>query len=462
MQTTTERPVAPQAGADAAAPAEARATPAPAESPAAPRITWNRVVALIMGQGVSLTGDYALLVGMTWTAVRLGGTAAVTALLLVSTIPRSLTLLLGGPIADRIGSRFVLLRTVTGRVLLLAAGAVLVSQVHALWCLLAIGAIEGVLLGLGSPAYGSIMPTLMDDDQLARANSLNGTVLRLTPILGTPFGAWLIASGRLWASLAVVAFTCTTALGSLLYVTRGMPLPQAPAKPAGGADERAGGRRGALRSSGDGLRLLAADARLRWLFVSAFFLDLAFGWPLEVALPLLVKQRGWSVETIGEVVAVFSTGALAAGAAGVFLADRLSMRVRLVVTGVGIAAGIGLMSLMPSVPTLAASGFAVGLMCGLNGPAIVTSYQQAAPREQIGVAMSMLTLANVGTGPVSVALFGTLALLLGLQTTWLLCGLVALVGPVAALLALRHPSRRGAEPAQAMPAPAEATAGAAI
>lgn len=54
--------------------------------------------------------------------------------------------------------------------------------------------------------------------------------------------------------------------------------------------------------------------------------------------------------------------------------------------------------------------------------------------------MSMLSLAGVGTGPVSVALFGALALLSGLQVTWLLCGLVALVGPVAAILALRHPA----------------------
>jgi len=415
--------------------------PAPAADPA--RIAWSRIIALIGGQGVSLSGDYALLVGMAWTAVQLGGTAAVTALMLAETVPRSLMLLLGGPIADRIGPRFVLLRTVGGRVLLLAAGAALVFQVHALWPLLLVGTIEGVLLGLGSPSYGSIMPQLMDADRLARANSLNATVLRLAPILGTPFGAWLIASGRLWPSLAVVSLTCAAALASLLYVTRGIPRPATgPADRSTATRRQRGGRWGALRGSGDGLRLLARDARLRWLFVSAFCLDLAFGWPLEVALPLLVKQRGWSVAAIGEIIAVFSAGALAAGLVGTFLAHRIPMLGRLVATGAGIAAGIALMAVMPSVAALAVTGFAVGLMCGLNGPAIVTAYQQAAPRDQLGVAMSMLSLAGVGTGPVSVALFGALALLCGLQATWLLCGLVALVGPVAAILALRRPSGR--------------------
>jgi len=101
------------------------------------------------------------------------------------------------------------------------------------------------------------------------------------------------------------------------------------------------------------------------------------------------------------------------------------------------------MAAAPSVLTLAATGFAVGLMCGLNGPAIVTTYQQAAQaasREKLGASMSMLSLAGIGAAPVSVALFGALTLALGLQTTWLLCGLVALIGPVAAALALRHPA----------------------
>lgn len=418
----------------------AAAAPAPAQFP------WRKIVALLGGQGVSLCGDYALLVSMIWTAVQLGGPAAVTTLMLAATIPRTLMLVFGGTVADRLGPRFVLLRTTSGRILLLAAGSALVFSVHALWTLLIIAVVEGVLLGLGSPSYGTIMPQLIDDERLDRANSLYATVLRLAPIIGTPFGAWLIAFGKLWPCLALVALTCAANTVGLLYATKGMPKPVL-ATPAESVPATASAepkkRDSLLRGSGDGLRILASNARLRWLFISAFCLDLAFGWPLEVALPLLVKKQNWGVEAVGEVIAVFSAGALVAGAVGAILAHRISLQVRLVVTGVGIAAGIMAMAAAPSVLTLAATGFAVGLMCGLNGPAIVTTYQQAAQaasREKLGASMSMLSLAGIGAAPVSVALFGALTLALGLQTTWLLCGLVALIGPVAAALALRHPA----------------------
>ncbi|MDO0929050.1 hypothetical protein QQY24_27920 [Streptomyces sp. TG1A-8] len=53
--------------------------------------------------------------------------------------------------------------------------------------------------------------------------------------------------------------------------------------------------------------------------------------------------------------------------------------------------------------------------------------------------MSTPSLASIGTGPVSIALFSSLAAGLGLRTTWLLCGVLALVAPVAVLTALRHP-----------------------
>jgi len=408
---------------------------------AAPTPPWRKVLALVGGQGISLAGDFVLLIAMAWTAVQLGGAGAVTTLVLAATIPRTIMLVVGGPVADTVGPHVVLLRTTLARALLLAIGAVVVASVHALWPLVIIAALEGALLGFASPSAGSIMPSLATGDQLARANSLWATVARLAPIVGAPFGAWLIAAGALWPAMLLVSVVCLVSLACIVYVTRSLDRPIVPDGPG----------QNLLRRSGDGVRLLAGYARLRWIFVCAFCLDLAFGWPIEVALPVLVKQRGWGVGAIGVVVAAFSAGALISGAVGTVLAHRIPLMVRLVLTGVGIAAGIVAMAMMPSVAALAAVGAAVGLMSGLNGPAIVTVYQQAAPKHRMGTAMSTLTLAGIGTGPTSIALFGALALVLGLHTTWLVCGVVALVGPLAAVLALRHPV---VEPPAPAPPPA--------
>jgi MFS transporter, DHA3 family, macrolide efflux protein len=397
--------------------------PAPVQS----AHSWRKILTLLGGQGISLTGDYVLLIALSWTAVQLGGEREVTTLMLASSIPRALMLIFGGAVADTLGPRFVLLRTTAARAVLQGGGALVVLSLHQFWPLFVVAFLEGALLGLGSPSTGSIMPELVEGDQLDRANSLYATVLRVAPIIGTPAGAWLIAVGQVWQAMLVVSVTSLVAFSGLFYVTKGMRRPP----PVSGAS--------LVRRSMDGLSLLAGHARLRWFFISALVLDMAFGWPIEVALPLLVKQRGWHVEVIGIVIAAFSAGALSTGAIGAFLAHRLSFNVRLVVTGAGLAAGILLMALIPSAAGLAAAGAAVGLMSGLNGPATVTVYQRSAPKNKMGAAMSMLTLAGIGTVPFSIAVFGGLAALIGLQATWVVCGALAFSAPIAAAIGLRCP-----------------------
>lgn len=402
-----------------------------------PPIQWKRINALVAGQGASMGGDFILLIAMGWTAIQLGGAGAVTTLMLAATIPRALMLIFGGAVADRFGPRHVLLRTNSARLVLLAVGTVVVHSSQSLAPLVVISLLDGLLFGLASPSAGSVIPHLATHDQLPRANSLYAMVTRIAPIIGSPLGAWMIASGELWRALLVATVTCAISLGTLFVVTKGMEPP-----------ERKPGR-SLVRSSGDGLRLLVSHPRLRWTFVAALCLDMAFGWPIDVALPLLVQENGWGVHAIGVIIAAFSTGALVSSALGAFLAHRIPLVVRFVVSGGGIAVGILLMALMPSVLTIAVTGAAVGLMTGLNGPAIVTVYQQAAPEGRMGSALATLTLASIGVGPVSIALFGGLSLVIGLKLTWLVCGTVALVAPFAAMLALRHPVREPAADAGA-------------
>ncbi|WIN00186.1 MFS transporter [Actinoplanes oblitus] len=411
----------------------------PAGAP--PVIRWRKVIVLMTGQALSLTGDYLLLVALAWTAVRIGGATAITVLTLAGALPRAIVLIFSGAVTDMLGARFVLLRTTSARAVLLAAGAVVTLTTPWFWPLVVIAAIEGVLLGFGSPANSTLLPSLAEGDHLARANSLSAMITRLAPIVGSPIGAWLIAVGDLWQAMAVVAVTGTLAFAAAAVVTAGMP---------GGT--RAPGET-LLRHAGDGIRLLRAHARLRWLFVCAFLLDLAFGWPLEVALPLLVNTRGWGVGAVAVVVMAFSAGALVAGLIGVLLAHRLPLSVRMVATGVGIGLGILVMASTPSLAALVVVSVLVGLMAGLNGPAIVTVYQQASPPARLGTAMSMLTLAGIGTTPVSIALFGALSAVIGLHATWLVCGAVALAAPLAAVRAIRRPA-----PAPQAQAGREATA----
>lgn len=392
-------------------------------------VDWARVIALVGGQTLVQCGGYALLIAMVWSAVQRGGAGAVTLITLSATVPRALALLFGGAITDSAGPRAVLLRTTSGRTIVLAAGAVVAASTHQLWPLMLIACADGTLLGLGGPASSGLMPRLALKDHLARANSLYATSLRLAPVIGAPLGAWLISAGPLWQVMAIAAATSAVWFGAVAYVTRGMARPE----------QRPG--TSMLRRTTAGLQLLKDNRRLRWLFTTSLCLDLAFNWPAEVALPLLAAERDWGPQAVGLVLAAFSAGALVSSALGALLAHRIPLFVRLVISSGLLACGILAMALMPTVTSLVAVACVVGTVSGFNGPALMTAYQQAAPPSRMGAAMSTLSLTGIGAGPVSIAVFGSIALGLGVQTTWLLCGIVAAFAPVAAVAALRAPEQ---------------------
>ncbi|MGW5776259.1 MFS transporter [Streptomyces sp. NPDC003863] len=391
-----------------------------------PVVDWRRVSSLVIGQAAVQAGSFALLIAMSWTAVQLGGREAVTYVTLSATLPRALLLLFGGALADALGPRAVLLRATSVRVLVLVAGTAVTATTHSLWPLIAVALVDGVLLGLTGPASGVLLPRLAPQDQLGRANSLFSMVLRLAPIAGSPLGAWLVVVGGLPVAMTAAAVGCAVWLACAAHVTHGMSRPErAPQGPS------------LLRRSGDGFRLLAAHPRLRWMFVACFCMDLAFLWPAEVALPLRAADEGWGVGAVAMVLSVFGAGALASAALGAALAHRIPAHTKLVVTGAGLAAGMAAMALVPSAVVLAGTAGVVGLLSGLNGPALVTAYQQAVPEGRMGAAMSTFALSGIGAAPLSLAVFTPVSLYLGVTGTWLLCAGLALLSPVAASVALR-------------------------
>ncbi|WP_030691771.1 MFS transporter [Streptomyces globisporus] len=413
-------------------------TSAPAGREAA--VDWPRVSSLVIGQAAVQAGSFALLIAMSWTAVQLGGREAVTYVTLAATLPRALLLLFGGALADALGPRVVLLRATGVRVLVLVAGTLVTATTETLWPLIAVALVDGVLLGLTGPASGVLLPRLAPQDQLGRANSLFSMVLRLAPIAGSPLGAWLVVAGGLPVAMTAAAAGCVVWLACATHVTHGMSRPErAPQGPS------------LLRRSGDGFRLLAAHPRLRWMFVACFCMDLAFLWPAEVALPLRAADEGWGVGAVAMVLSVFGAGALASAALGAALAHRIPAHTKLVVTGAGLAAGMAAMALVPSPVVLAGTAGAVGLLSGLNGPALVTAYQQAVPEGRMGAAMSTFALSGIGAAPLSLAVFTPVSLYLGVTGTWLLCAGLALLSPVAAAVALRGGTATATPRAEARP-----------
>lgn len=387
----------------------------------------GRAGVFLTAQSFALAGNQIFFIAIAWSAAQVGGAGAVTAVTLAAALSRVPTMIFGGPICDALGARAVLLRSTSGRALTLAAGAAAVLLTDSLVVLLLIAVIEGLLMGLSSPSFGTILPRLVPPDQLSRANSIRAMVARLAPIAGAPLGAWLIATGHLPAALIVVSFTCLVSWAGVFAATKSL------SKPTGSTAQL-------WRRWADGFHLLRGNVRLRWLFLSALSLDLAFAWPLNPALPILALERGWGVSAVGVVIAAFGIGAFASAGLGALLGDRLPLMVRFIGSAALIAVGLVAMVLVPSLPAMAAVAAFLGICSGQNGPAVLTLYQQAAPENSLGTAMSMLALSSIGAAPLAYAVFGVLATVAGTTVTWITCGVLAAVAPLAGLRALRTPT----------------------
>jgi MFS family permease len=94
--------------------------------------------------------------------------------MLATTVPRGLLLLVGGAITDQLSPRLLMLASHLARGVAVGAMAVL-SATGALhvWHLYAIGIVVGVAEAFFWPASGSIMPSLVEERNLARANAVS-------------------------------------------------------------------------------------------------------------------------------------------------------------------------------------------------------------------------------------------------------------------------------------------------
>ncbi|WP_370964017.1 MFS transporter [Amycolatopsis sp. cg9] len=394
---------------------------------ARPTAPWGRVGLLLTGQGVSLIGDQVFFIAAVWAAAQLGGTAAVTWVTLAESVPRALAMIFGGVICDAFGPRSVLLRTTSVRIAVLAVSVVVALSAQSVPLLVVVAALEGAMLGLGSPSFGTLMPRMVPKERLSTANSVRTMVARFAPILGSPFGAWLVATGHLGVALAVVCGGCVVSLACLAPATKAIDAPRTVSNVP------------LWRRSGDGLKLLRADRRLRLLFLSGLCLDFAFAWPMNPGLPEVVIERGWAVSAVGLLIACWAAGALVSAGLGALLGERVPISVRLVGSGIGIAVLLLGMVLVTSLPAMAAMAVALGVCSGQNGPAAVTLYQQAAPSDRLGVAMSMVSLSGIGCAPLAYAVSGAIASFTTPVVAWICSALLAFGGPVAAARALRLP-----------------------
>jgi MFS family permease len=374
---------------------------------------------LWIGMTVSLLGDGVTLVAVAWKVYQISNSpSALATVMIAMSVPHVLLLLIGGAVSDRFDRRRVMLAadSIRGAALLVLASLAL-SGVIQVWHVMVVMAFYGAGTAFFGPAFDAIVPELVPEEELPLANSLEQLVRPgAARLLGPAFGGLLIALAGPGLAFLLDAGTFGVSIACLLSMRPG-PRPRAAEDP----DEQTS----TFDEIREGFRFIRSHRWLWGTFAAATFAYLVFLGPSEVLLPFVVKNvLHASAGDLGLVLAMGGVGAIGAslvvGQRGIPRRQMTFMYATwtlstLMVVGYGVARSTW--QLMVACLLFNALESA-GLI------AWITTKQVFVPRRMLGRVSSLDWFISIGLMPLSYALTGPIAAVLGVRATLVVAGLL--------------------------------------
>lgn len=383
----------------------------------------------LAGAIVSQVGDAALYFALGWEASAHGGPAAALVLTGIN-LPRSVLLLTGGAVGDRLGARRVM---ITGDSVMLAVAAIL-ALVSWRWgtplaLLMATALIIGTVGAFYSPSSGSMPRQLVDDECLPRALALNGVSSRLVSMIGGPVGGALVALAGFAAAAAADSVSFAAVLAALIAIRPRFTPPDAP-------------RHSILRESADGIRIAFRTPGLAALLllvgsVAGFVIPVT-----SLLVPLLSRQHHWTAAAAGLIVG-------AQAAAGIVVAILVVRRGSASRPGLAAALGLAitaagevLMGLAPVEAVAITGAIAMGAGVATFTCNLAPVLMGTAPRSHLARVQALVVLVQSAALLIFNNVLGAVAHVASPAWAMLTCASVISACALAALLvpSIRHVS----------------------
>jgi DHA3 family tetracycline resistance protein-like MFS transporter len=387
------------------------------------------------GLALSMLGDGIYLVAIAWQVYELSD--APTALSLVGvawTAPLLACVLLGGVVSDRFDRRSIMLAAVAARAVAIGSiGVLSVLGVLELWHVIALVALFGIGEAFYGPAQAAIVPQIVPSGLLVQANSLGQLANPLAMRLAGPAIGGLAVAGIGAGGTFLLAAGSLAASGAAFALMRRYPI----ARPG------VLSLRQAVVDVVEGFRYARSQPWIWGTLLASAASLLAFWGPVEVLLPYVVKHElGGDARDLG---LVFAAGGLGAVVAALVCAQRGLPRRHMTVLYVSW-----------SLATLAVAGFGIATelwhamvaevaAAALGAVAMIvwmTLTHRLVPLDLRGRVESVDWLVSVGLVPVSFALTGPIAALIGVRATLVGAGVL---GALAAIAFLFFPGMRDTE-----------------
>lgn len=378
---------------------------------------------LWLGEAISALGDQFALIALPWLALVLTGSPlALGGVMAVMAIPRALLMLIGGVSVDRFSPRRVMLASNTVRLVAVGIlGVAVMAGGAQLWMLYAFALVFGIADAFFFPAQTSIVPELVEPEQLQRANGVvQGTAQAAVLVGPAVAGVVIAAAGASGATAGVAGIGIALLVDAATFVASLLTLWLIRPR----VHMAAGVQGSILESIREGVRFVWRSPGLRAVTLVSLAANLFIVGPFEVGMPYIAYARlPEGAAAFGLILAAFGGGSLLGLVIGSVLPTPRPSRfggtvmVTLVLAGLGVAGIAFVHTTLLAALLTAAAGTALGYGNLLG----ITWIQVRIPPELMGRVMSLMITGSVGLVPVSMFLAGVLVQI-DVDATMLLAG----------------------------------------
>lgn len=340
---------------------------------------------------------------LSWYVVEGLGLEAVLGIVLISlSIPRIASMLFGGVLSDRFDQARIMFYSDLSRGMLAIVFAVLlfIVPIFPIWGLMFIAALFGTLGGVFEPSRDSILPTVVNQDQITRANSVIQGSMQVAMFSGPLIGGVMISFFTYTTGFIAVGICLLLGAISIKFIVKNKEASEART------------HENMFKELKEGLQYAWDSSLIKALFIIALVVNFFMSGPLFMGLPIFVKNilQGEAIHfsmvegglTLGMIV-----GSILIGWLNLQKKRGLVAMIFMGVLGV-------LMFSFSQLPFLWLAIIVISLigMCNpiINIP-IIALLQEKVDQEKLGRVMALIKMAAFGLGPLS---FATTSFLLSL------------------------------------------------
>jgi MFS transporter, DHA3 family, tetracycline resistance protein len=403
-------------------------------------LTQRSFALLWSGQTISRLGNNLYRIAMAWWVLEKTGSAtAMGTVMIFSSVPMLIFLLVGGVVTDRFPRlRVMWLSDLLSGLVVMIVAILAAARLLEVWHVYIASILFGLVSAFFNPAATAVIPEIAPAEMLPSANSLNSLSRQGTSIIGPAIGASIVAMGGTPLAFGLDALSFFISAACIIPILRTNPeLNRAPLAPSSAQN----GLRQGFHDLREGWQAVAASAWL-WITIALFaFVNVTSGSPMSVSLPFLVKDNLHAdVALLGLITSVSSVGYVV-GAVWFGSYTRIRRRGPLAyIATLLIGVAVTIFGLTTSIPLLYAGAFLEGLAMSVFGLIWDNSLQTLVPRRLLGRVAAIDSLGSFVLLPIGYGIAGWATDLIGAPLVFLIGGIATIA---LALLGLLHPAIRG-------------------